>query len=60
MSKIAFKNSRLTIKPRELIEASGLLPNPETPHAGPTGKFDERVEREVEEMRQRGLRLAAC
>lgn len=59
LSKVVFKNGRLTIKPREIMEASGLLQNPETPYNGPRGKLNARVEKEVEETRQRGLRLAA-
>ena len=59
LSKVVFKDGRITIRPREMIEASGLLPKQEFSHAGSTGKFDARVETEVEERRQRGLRLSA-
>lgn len=65
LSKIVFKNSRVTIRPKEMLQASNLLPserdadgNTEDALTGDDA-HNVKLSRAIEEERQRGLQLAS-
>ncbi|KAK5047593.1 hypothetical protein LTR84_006690 [Exophiala bonariae] len=60
MSKVVFKNGRRTIKPREMIAASGLLGNKNHGETEREGSIDTAAcENATEKERQRGMRIAS-
>lgn len=58
LSKIVFKNGRITIRPQDMLEAANLLPHATKDEDAIAERKRERLVREVEVERERGLRLA--
>ena len=58
LSKIVFKNGRITIRPRDLLEASNLLPLATTDGPRTQEKKNAALSEQIETERQRGLQQA--